>query len=484
MTDLKVLSVASELYPFVKTGGLADVVGALPGALAAEGVAVTTLVPGYPAVLAALVEPEIAYVYHWFFGGDARLLRGKAAGLDLLVLDAPHLYDRPGNPYMGGDGRDWPDNPIRFAALSRIAADLGLGFVPSYKPDIVHAHDWPTSLAPAYLRYSGRPHPPSVVTIHNMAFQGQYPRELLPALGLPDHAYSVEGVEYFGTIGFLKAGIQLADRITTVSPTYATEICTAEGGMGLDGLLRARGPVLSGILNGIDTTVWDPASDPLIAAPFDAARPGDRTLNKRALQERLGLNVDPDAQLFGIVSRLTWQKGLDLVLDRLGTLLSSGAQLAVLGSGDPGLAEGFGLAAIGNPGRVAIAHGYDEGLAHLIQAGSDVILVPSRFEPCGLTQLCALRYGAIPLVGRVGGLADTIIDANDVARAAGIGTGVQFAPVTGERYDAALLRMADLWRDKPYWKKMQKNAMKTDVSWQRPAAAYAALYRSLVAGRS
>jgi starch synthase len=241
--------------------------------------------------------------------------------------------------------------------------------------------------------------------------------------------------------------------------------------------------VLSGILNGIDTTVWDPASDPLIAAPFDAARPGDRALNKRALQERLGLNVDPDAQLFGIVSRLTWQKGLDLVLDRLGTLLSSGAQLAVLGSGDPGLAEGFGLAAIGNPGRVAIAHGYDESLAHLIQAGSDVILVPSRFEPCGLTQLCALRYGAIPLVGRVGGLADTIIDANDVARAAGIGTGVQFAPVTGERYDAALLRMADLWRDKPYWKKMQKNAMKTDVSWQRPAAAYAALYRSLVASR-
>jgi len=484
MTPVKVLSVASEVYPLAKTGGLADVVGALPGALAAEGVEVTTLVPGYPAVLAALEEAEEAYLYHWFFGGDARLLRGKAAGLDLLVLDVPHLYDRAGGLYVGPDGLDWPDNPIRFAALGRVAADLGLGFVPSYVPDIVHAHDWPAGLAPAYLRYSGRPHPPSVMTIHNMAFQGQYGRELMPALGLPDHAFSVEGVEYFGNIGYLKAGLQLADRITTVSPTYATEIRTAEGGMGLEGLLRARGAVVSGILNGIDTDVWDPATDPLIAATYSADRPAARAANKRALQERLGLNVDPDALLYGIVSRLSWQKGLDLVLDRLGILLGTGAQLAVLGSGDPGIAHGFGIAAIGNPGRVAIAHGYDEGLAHLIQAGSDIVLVPSRFEPCGLTQLCALRYGAIPLVARVGGLADTVIDANDVARAAGLGTGIQFAPVTAERLEAAFQRAADLWSDRPYWKKPQKNAMKTDVSWRRPAAAYAALYRSLLAGRS
>lgn len=484
MSDLKVLSVASEVYPLVKTGGLADVVGALPSGLAADGVAVSTLVPGYPAVLAALPERVSVYDYHWFFGGDARLLRAEVGGLDLFVLDAPHLYDRPGNIYVGGDSRDWPDNPLRFAALSRVAADLGLGFVPAYRPDIVHAHDWPTGLVPAYLRYSGRPHPPSVLTIHNIAFQGQYPRELLPALGLPDHAFSMEGVEYYGGIGFLKAGIQLADRITTVSPTYATEICTVEGGMGLDGLLRARAGVLSGILNGIDTAVWDPATDPMIAFGYDADRPAARATNKRALQERLGLNVDPEAQLFGIVSRLTWQKGLDLVLDRLPILLQGGGQLAVLGSGEAGLADGFGLASIGNPGRVAIAHGYDEELAHLIQAGSDVVLVPSRFEPCGLTQLCALRYGAIPLVARVGGLADTIIDANDVARAAGIGTGLQFSPVTAERLEATLRRAAELWRDRPYWKKMQKNAMRTDVSWKRPAATYAALYRSLLAERA
>lgn len=484
MSDVKVLSVASEIYPLVKTGGLADVVGALPGALALEGIAVTTLVPGYPAVLAALRDPEVVYVYHWFFGGDARLLRAHAAGLDLFVLDAPHLFNRPGNPYVAADGKDWSDNPIRFAALSRIAADLGLGFVPGYQADIVHAHDWQTGLAPAYLGYSGRAHPPSVMTVHNMAFQGQYGRELLPALGLPDHSFSMEGVEYFGTIGFLKAGLQLADRITTVSPTYAAEIRTAEGGMGLDGLLRSRAAVVSGILNGIDSDVWNPAADPLIAAGYDIAHLSDRALNKAALQQRMGLDVDPDAQLFGVVSRLTWQKGLDLLLDRLGILLRNGGQLAVLGSGDPGLADGFGLAALGNPGRVGIVHGYDESLAHLIQAGSDVVLVPSRFEPCGLTQLCALRYGAIPLVARVGGLADTIIDANDVARAAGIGTGIQFSAVTADGLEAALYRTADLWRDRAYWQTMQRNAMNTDVSWRRPAAAYAALYRSLIAGRN
>ncbi len=481
MSTLNVLSVASEIYPLVKTGGLADVVGALPAALAAEDIHVTTLVPGYPAVLAALEGAETVHIFHGLFGGDARLLSGRAAGLDLLVLEAPYLYDRPGNPYVGADGRDWHDNAIRFAAIARVAADLGLGLIGALQPDVVHAHDWQTGLAPAYMRYSGRPHAPSVMTVHNMAFQGQYGRGLMQALGLPPHAFSMEGVEYFGTIGFLKAGLQLADRITTVSPTYAVEIRTTEGGMGLDGLLRSRAGAVSGILNGIDDTVWDPATDPMIAAPFSAAKPAGRAANKAALQARIGLAPDPDALLFGVVSRLTWQKGLDLLLDRLGPLLATGAQLAILGSGEPGIADGFAHAALTNPGRVGMVNGYDEKLAHLIQAGSDVILVPSRFEPCGLTQLCALRYGAIPLVARVGGLTDTIIDANEVARAAGIGTGVQFGPVTGDHLEAAILRTADLWRDRAYWKTMQANAMKTDVSWRRPAAAYARLFRSLSA---
>lgn len=481
---LKVLAVVSEIYPLVKTGGLADVAGALPGALAAEDIAVTTLIPGYPGVMAELKKPEVVHTFPGLFGHDARLLRAHAKGLDLLVLDAPHLFNRPGNPYVDGDGRDWMDNPLRFAALSRVAAEIGQGLVPRLTPDVIHAHDWQTGLTAAYMRYDERVAIPTVMTVHNLAFQGQYGRDLLPALGLPARAYAVDGVEYYGTIGFLKAGLQLSDRITTVSPTYAAEIRTGEGGMGLDGLLRSRGNAVSGILNGIDTAVWNPATDTSIAAPYDLAKMAGRAVNKKALQQRLGLDVDPNALIFGVVSRLSWQKGLDLLLDRLPVILGSGGQLALLGSGEPWLANGFGGATTLHRGRVGMINGYDEGLAHLIQAGSDVILVPSRFEPCGLTQLCALRYGALPLVSRVGGLADTVIDANEVAIAAGVGTGVQFNPVNGDALESAILRTANLWRDRPAWKKMQKNAMKTDVSWTRPAAAYARLYRELVAGHA
>ena len=481
MTKLQILSVASEIYPFVKTGGLADVVGALPAALAPEDIAVTTLVPGYPAVMNALKDAEMIHIFHGLFGGDARLLKGRAGGHNLLVIEAPYLYERPGNPYVGADGLDWHDNAVRFAALSRVAADLGLGLLPGFKTDILHLHDWQTGLAPAYMHYSGRPHVPSVMTVHNLAFQGKYPRELMSALGLPPAAFSFEGVEYYGGIGFLKAGLQFADRITTVSPTYATEIRTAEGGMGLDGLLRGRADIVSGILNGIDEDVWNPKSDPLIAAPYDAARIKTRAANKAALQARLGLTPAPNKLLFGVISRLTWQKGLDLLLDRLATVLAVDAQLALLGSGDPGIAGGFARAAAAHPESIGMVDGYDEPLAHLIEAGVDVLLVPSRFEPCGLTQLYALRYGAIPLVARVGGLADTVIDANEVARAAGTGTGIQFVPVTGDHLEAAIRRAADLWKDKAYWRTMQANGMKTDVSWRRPAAAYARLFRGLVA---
>lgn len=481
---LKILAVVSEIYPLVKTGGLADVAGALPGALAAEDVVVTTLVPGYPAVMAALRKPEVVHSFAGLFGHDARLLKAQAKGLDLLVLDAPHLYNRPGNPYVDANGKDWIDNPLRFAALSRVAAELGQGLVPKLTPDVIHAHDWQTGLVAAYLRYSDRQAVPTVMTVHNMAFQGQYGRDLLPALGLPARAYAIDGVEYYGTIGFLKAGLQLSDRVTTVSPTYAAEIRTPEGGMGMDGLLRSRGAAVSGILNGIDTGVWNPATDLMIAAPYDLAHVSARAANKKALQQKLGLDVDPNALVFGVVSRLSWQKGLDLLLERLPALVVGGGQLALLGSGEPGLANGFAGATVVHGGKVGMVNGYDEALAHLIQAGSDVILVPSRFEPCGLTQLCALRYGALPLVARVGGLADTVIDANEVALAAGVGTGIQFSPVSGDALEGAMLRTFDLWRDRAGWKKLQKNAMKTDVSWTRPAAAYARLYRELASGRA
>jgi starch synthase len=322
------------------------------------------------------------------------------------------------------------------------------------------------------------------MTVHNLAYQGQFPPDLLGALGLPGSAYGTDGVEYYGSIGYLKAGLWCADRITTVSPTYAAEIQTNAGGMGLDGLLRARAAVVSGILNGIDTDVWNPAADLLLPATYDAATcVPSRARNKAALQARFGLTVDPDVPLFGVVSRLEWQKGLDLLLQAVPDLLSHGAQLALVGSGDRSLQQGFVSAGEAHPGRSGVVIGYHEALAHLVQGGSDAILVPSRFEPCGLTQLCALRYGALPVVARVGGLADSVIDANEMAVAAGVATGVQFHPVTHEHLSMAFTRTALLWRDPFLWRRMQQNAMATDVSWGRAARRYAALFRELAEAR-
>lgn len=484
MSSLKVLSVVSEIFPLVKTGGLADVAGALPAALAPHGVEMRTLIPGYPAVKAALGKGESVHRFDHLFGGPAQLIAGRAGGLDLFVIDAPHLYDRPGGPYVGPNGIDWPDNAQRFAALGVVASGLGLGLVPGFVPDVVHAHDWQAGLAPAYLHYSGTRRPGTVMTIHNIAFQGQFPAHVATMLGLPANAFAIDGIEYYGMVGYLKAGLQLADRITTVSPGYAGEILLPEGGMGLDGLLQARSHVVSGILNGLDDETWNPAADALIAASFDVKTLKARAANKVALKADFGLDPDPGALLFGVVSRLSWQKGLDLLADSLGTLLDLGAQLVLLGSGDADLAGRFAGAARSHPGRIGVRLGYDEAVAHRIQAGSDVLIVPSRFEPCGLTQLSALRYGALPLVARVGGLADTVIDVNEMARTSGVGTGVQFSPVTAPALQQALKRTGKLWQDKTLWKKLQRNAMTTDVSWERAAKQYDTLFRQLAAERT
>jgi starch synthase len=483
MPRTPVLSIASEIYPLIKTGGLADVTGALPGALTAEHIAVTTLIPGYPAVLGALKSAETAHTLGYLHGGPARLLAARAAGLDLFVLDAPHLYARAGGPYDDPAGQAWPDNAIRFAALARVGADLGLGLLDAFAPQVVHAHDWQAGLAPAYLHYQGGPRPGTVMTVHNLAFQGQFDPGLLGALGLPASSFTPDGVEYYGALGFLKAGLRLADRITTVSPTYAAEICTSDGGMGMDGLLRTRADRLSGILNGIDVEVWDPASDPLIAANFTAADLAPRAMDKADVQARLSLDPDPDALLFAVISRLSWQKGLDLLLAAVPTLLAQGAQLALLGSGDGWLEAGFASAAAAHAGRIGCVFGYDEPLAHRLQAGADALLVPSRFEPCGLTQLCALRYGAVPVVARVGGLNDTVIDAAPMALAAGVATGVQFSPVVEPMLENAIRRTAALWRDRSAWRRLQGNAMACDVSWGRSARRYAELYRKLIEER-
>jgi starch synthase len=480
---MRVLAVASEIYPVIKTGGLADVAGALPLALRAEGVETRTLVPGYPAVMDALESAEPLLEWPLFFGGITRLLKARCGELDLLVLDAPHLFGRPGNPYATPDGTDWPDNALRFAALSRMAANIGLGAITSFVPDIVHAHDWQAALAPTFLHYAGGTRPGTVLTVHNLAYQGLFPHEMLEAIGLPPDAFSISGVEYYGQISFLKGGLQFADRITTVSPTYAKEIQTEDGGMGLGGLLRERSAVLSGILNGIDTAVWNPSEDPDIAATFDADTLEQRVANKLALQQRFALPPRPDIPLLGVISRLSPQKGLDLLLESLDTILAEGMQLALLGSGDHELEARFAAAAKAHPESIAVVLGYHEPLAHLIQAGCDALIVPSRFEPCGLTQLCALRYGAVPIVARVGGLEDTIVDVDDAARSRLVPTGFKFGPVTADNLAGALRKARALYEDRTAWRDLQRNGMATDVSWTNRASRYAELYRDILATR-
>jgi starch synthase len=474
---VQVLSVASEVYPLIKTGGLADVAGALPAALKPLSVEIITLLPGYPAVMKAVEAPEIVHVFNELFGGPARVLRGKAKGLSVLVLDAPHLYDRPGNPYLGPDGKDWPDNAQRFAGLSKAAAALARGEAKGFVADVVHLHDWQAGLTAAYLKYSGGP--PAVITVHNLAFQGHFPASVFGSLDLPLEAFGIGGVEYYGGVGYLKAGLALADAITTVSPTYAREIQTAQDGMGLDGLLRMRSAVVSGILNGIDTTVWNPQTDAALTQTYDAKDLVKRNTNKRAIEKQFSL-VQDDGLMFCIVSRLTDQKGMDLVLAGIDEMVAQGARLAVLGSGDPALESGFKAAVLRHSGRVGIVTGYNEPLSHLLQGGADSILIPSRFEPCGLTQLYGLRYGCVPLVSRFGGLADTVIDANEAAVAAGTATGVVFAPVAQTAFDEAVTRAVQLFKDRETWAGIQRAGMAADVSWTRSAKRYAALYKSVL----
>ncbi len=476
---IEVLSVASEVYPLIKTGGLADVAGALPLALAETGVTMRTLVPGYPAVVAKLTGGREVAQFDDLFGFRGRLIAGRVDGLDLIVLDVPALYDRPGNPYVGPEGWDWPDNWKRFAALSWVASELGLGLVDGYRPQIIHAHDWQAGLVPAYVKYGPSATLKTVMTVHNMAFQGTYGADVFGQLRLPPHAFSVEGVEYYGGVGYLKAGVECADVVTTVSPTYAAEIRTPAFGMGLDGLLSHRSHTVFGVLNGIDMNAWDPATDKALTRNYTANSLHHRAENKVAVQERFGLEQS-NGPLFVVVSRLTWQKGIDLLAGCIDMIVAAGGQLAVLGSGEAELENAVRGAAMRHPGQVGLVTGYNEELSHLLQGGGDVILVPSRFEPCGLTQLYALRYGAIPLVSRVGGLNDTVIDANVAALQAEVATGVQFSPPSEAALADAIKRVLALYADEKLWKKMQRRGMKSDVSWQASAAKYAALYASLI----
>jgi starch synthase len=476
---MNILFVASECAPFVKTGGLADVIGAVPKTLTAMGVSVRVMLPAYPALAGILDGGETVLKIDNLHGGPARVVTANAEGLDLLLLDAAHLFDRPGSIYLGPDGQDWEDNHLRFGALSQVAAQVAVDGIGGWAPDVVNAHDWQTGLIPAYLRQSGKATPPCMLTIHNIAFQGVFDADTRGTLGLSRDLFTPDGMEYWGKLGFLKAGIAFSDKITTVSPTYARELLHPEFGMGLEGILQMRRGDLSGILNGIDLEIWNPEADPLLPAPYSARTLKRKAENRAEVEARFGLYSNPQAPLFCVVSRLTSQKGLDLLLEVLPGLVGRGARLAVLGTGEKDLEAGFITATHRFPGAVGAIIGYDEGLSHLMQGGSDAIVIPSRFEPCGLTQLYGLRYGTIPVVARTGGLADTVIDANEAAMAANCATGVQFAPVTAAALEQAIDRTCTLFAQPKLWAAMQRRAMRHPVGWDLSAQAYLDHYQTL-----
>ncbi|MCC2633672.1 MAG: glycogen synthase GlgA [Ramlibacter sp.] len=487
---MNILFVTPECAPYVKTGGLGDVSAALPATLAALGHDVHVLMPAYQGVK---VEGEIGAgvdLPPWGPWPAAHLVPVKVdSGVTMLLLTCPSLYQRPGGPYVDASGRDHHDNAIRFGLLARIAAQLGTAQSPlrGWVADVVHANDWPCGLAPLYLAQSRLASPrettaASVMTIHNLAFQGTFDMWTADPLGVPGHWRGIDGVEFWGQLSMLKAGIQFADAITTVSPTYAREIQTQEHGIGFDGILRARSARLSGILNGIDPKVWDPARDALLPHRFSRDDLQGKAACKAALQARVGLKAEAGAMLFAVVSRITPQKGIDLVLENLPRLVASGAQLVVLGQGEPALQQALRDAAEQYPKQVAVTVGFDEGLAHLIEAGADAFLMPSRFEPCGLNQMYSQAYGTPPIVAPVGGLLDSVTDASaDPAR----GTGFVMTGADSEGLADALARAQRAWREPRQWQRIQANAMARHFGWEDSARQYLEVYRraAVEAGR-
>ncbi|MFT4100059.1 MAG: glycogen synthase [Burkholderiaceae bacterium] len=519
----RILHVAAEAHPLIKTGGLADVAGALPAAQNRLGADARLLLPGYPAVLRELarlgpVEPVGTPFGPVFGAARVALLAGRIPGrrpagdLPVIAIDAPWCFARDGNPYVDHQGAGWADNAERFALLAWVGARIASGeLLPGWVPDVLHAHDWHAALAPFYLSRHPTLRRRTVFTIHNLAFQGLFPMAKAGALGLPVDWLDAEGIEFHGELSFMKAALLCADRITTVSPTYAREIATPAFGYGLDGLIRARASRLRGILNGADTDEWDPSRDPALAAPYahySAAAPAGKERCRQALLDEFGLNgrgatnpgdggrgsaspsdsggasgdarrrggPAPAAPLLAVVSRLSEQKGLDLLLSAAPGLLARGVRIVVLGAGDPALEHGFRALAQAAPDQVALATGFDEPLAHRIFAGADAIVVPSRFEPCGLTQLYGLRYGSVPIVRKVGGLADTVFDEREAAATGRQANGFTFDDASPQGLAEAVHRAIDAFASPPRWAALRQAGMRADVSWEAPARAYLSLY--------
>ncbi|MBE1236426.1 glycogen synthase GlgA [Phaeovibrio sulfidiphilus] len=478
---MKILFVTSEAYPFIKTGGLGDVCGALPVALRKRGIDARLLLPAYPAAMSrARLTGETIPMGNILGVGETRLLGAfePESGCPVWLVDCPPMFERSGGPYMMYPGQDWPDNFYRFGLLSKVAATIGTaGHLMDWRPDVIHCHDWQTGFVPAYLRAWGVSDPPVVFTIHNLHYMGLFGQDVLKLLGLPESMWNLYGLAHHGLVSALKAGIQYSRIVTTVSPTYAWEICTPLGGLGLDVFLRERGDDIRGILNGIDPVVWNPENDPYIVAPIDPESPEQgKALNKAEVQRSMGLDMDPDRPLFGLISRLVDQKGIDFLLGAVHHLVAQGGSLAVLGAGEPWLEAGLNQAAASYPGKVSIHVGYSEELAHRIEAGADFLLVPSRFEPCGLTQLYALRYGTVPIVRNTGGLADSVVP---ITHKTG-GTGIVFDHALTDALEWAIDQAISLYSDKSRLHDIRKRGMACDFSWDASAKDYIRIYESLV----
>lgn len=480
---MKVLFVTPECAPLVKTGGLGDVSAALPAALAQRGADVALLMPAYADMkIDGSLDAIVALPAQGRWPA-AQLLRVRCAGVPpLWLLSCPALYGTADTPYANPGDPDGHGQALRFGFLARVAALIGSPETPiGWQADIVHANDWPSALAPLYLhqrRQMGEGRTArSVMTVHNLAFQGVFPMAAADLLEVHPAHRGTEGVEYWGQLSMLKAGLQYADAITTVSPTYAAEIQQPALGFGLDGLLRHHAGKLHGLLNGIDTAIWNPGHDPLIAAPYSADDLAPKALNRAALRERCGLQAG-SGPLLGMVGRLTTQKGVDFVIAGARRLLAQGAQLAVLGRGEAGLEDALTTLAAAHPGQVQVTLGFDEGLAHLIEAGADCFLMPSRFEPCGLNQMYSQVYGTPPLVTRTGGLADTVQDAD--SRLA-TGTGFVMPGMAQSDFDATADRVLAAWRKPQQWAALQKRCMAQDYAWAHAAKPYLALYTRLLA---
>jgi len=484
-SKMRVLFASSEVFPLVKTGGLADVSGALPAALAEAGADIKVLLPAYPSALDQVVgKREVAQLGDPLgLGVGVTLISGKlpGSGVPVWLLDCPALFQRDGGPYQDSQGRDWPDNAFRFGLLSWAAAHLASEGSPTkWRPHILHANDWQTGLAAAYFHaWALVSKPATVFTIHNIAYQGQFGAEMATRLGFPVEMYAQDGFEYYDTLSFLKAGLYYSDALTTVSPRYAKEVQTPAFGCGIEGLLASRSADLVGILNGVDYGVWNPATDSHLVQTY---APGDavgKAANKAALQAELGLEVNPDAPLLVIVSRLNDHKGMDLVLAVLPALLRKGAQLAVLGTGDRALEEGFRAVAEAHSRQVAVRIGYSEPLAHRMMAGGDMLLMPSRFEPCGLTQFYALRYATVPIAHATGGLADTLVDTGYDTLMTGTANGFVFEHCNAGAFLWAVERAVALFAKKDPWRKITAAGSAQDFGWSRSAARYLDLYKQL-----